>query len=262
MTAAPDRDDLPTLIAIGVLAAMAASMSHELVGHGLACLATGGQVRLVSTVFFRCDGASAVSDLGGPLGNLAWALLALTLTASRVVAHRTGRLFLLTTAAFSLFWFFGQLGVSLAGGRNDWIFAAADARWPSVWPVVAVVVAFAGYDLTRRGLTRAMRTLSAGEGAGADRRRFLSPWLAGTVAMMGAAMLFGEDRIGGLKDATLGFGVAGLGIPLACALASRFGGTGQDIGGWGRRPAWIVAAGIGFIVFCLTMGLGIGSGGL
>ena len=120
MTAVADRDDLPTLIAIGVLAAMAASLSHELFGHGAACLADGGQVRLATTVFFRCDGASAASSLGGPLGNLAWGLLALTLTASRAVAHRTARLFLLMAAGFSLFWFFGQLAETVLGGRNDW----------------------------------------------------------------------------------------------------------------------------------------------
>ena len=261
MTPASDRDDLPTLIAIGVLAAMAASLSHELVGHGVACLATGGGVRLSTTVFFRCDGASAMSDLGGPLGNLAWGVAALVLTASRIVAHRTGRLFLLTTAAFSLFWFFGQLAVTALGGRNDWIFAASEARWPSVWPAFALVIGVAGYDLTRRALTRAMRTLSAGQGAAADRRRFLTPWLAGLAAMAGAALLFAGDRAGGLKDVAMGFGVAGLGIPLACALASRFGGTGQDIGAWGRRPAWIAVAAIGYLVFCLTMGLGIGPGG-
>lgn len=262
MTAASDRDDLPTLIAIGVLAAMTASLSHELVGHGAACLATGGEIRLVSTILFRCDGASAVSNLGGPLGNLVWGLLALMLTASRIVAHRTGRLFLLTTAAFSLFWFFGQLAETVLGGSNDWIFAAAEARWPPVWPVVALVAAAVGYDVTRRALTRAMRTLSAGEGAAADRRRFLTPWLSGTLAMMAAALLFGGDRLGGFRDAGLAFGVAGLGVPLACALASRFGGTGQDIGGWGRRPVWIAAAAMGYAVFCLTMGLGIGPGGL
>lgn len=257
-----DRDDLPTLIAIGALAAMAAGLSHELVGHGVACLATGGEVRLVSTVFFRCDGASAVSDLGGPLGNLAWGLIALTLIASRIVLHRTGRLFLLTTAAFSLFWFFGQLAETVLGGRNDWIFAAAGARWPPVWPAAALIIGVAGYDVTRRALTRAMRTLSAGQGAAADRRRFLTPWLAGLVAMAGAALLFAGDRSGGLKDAVLAFGVAGLGIPLACAMASRLGGTGVDIGAWGRRKAWIATAVVGYLIFCATLGLGVGPGGL
>jgi hypothetical protein len=36
-----ERDDLATLAAIGVLAAMAAGLGHEALGHGGACLATG-----------------------------------------------------------------------------------------------------------------------------------------------------------------------------------------------------------------------------
>lgn len=103
MIGAEQRDDLWTVAALGVLAAVAATLPHELIGHGVGCIAGGGEVRLVTTVFFRCEGGGAGADLGGPLGNLAWGVVALGMMASRRVAHPEARLFLLLTAGFSLF---------------------------------------------------------------------------------------------------------------------------------------------------------------
>jgi hypothetical protein len=34
------KDDVPTLLGIGVLASIAASLAHEAFGHGMGCLCT------------------------------------------------------------------------------------------------------------------------------------------------------------------------------------------------------------------------------
>lgn len=256
-------DDLPTLCAIGVLALLAALLSHELVGHGAACLAAGGEVRLVSTIYFRCEGGDALTDIGGPLGNLVLGLIALVAIASRRVVLEEGRLFALIAGGVSLFWFCAQVGVAALLDQDDWSYAAGQAGWSPMWRIGAVVLAIAGYDLTRRAMTRSMRTLSTGQGAAADRRRFLAPWGAGVVAAVVSAAFFGGARLGGMGETLLTVGAAPVGLGLAVFLASRLGATGPGPAGRiPRRPALIAIAAVAFVLYCATVGLGLGGGDL
>lgn len=257
------RDDLPTLAAIGVLAALAATVAHEVAGHSLGCLAAGGDVRLITTIFFRCDGGNATTDLGGPLGNLALGLIALSLTANRRIVFGETRLFLLLAGGLSLFWFFAQLVADGLAATDDWNFAAGQLGWSPSWRVIAVGVGIAGYDLTRRGLTRGMRTLSTGQDRAGDRRRFLVPWLAGVVALTASAALFAGDRTGGILDTALTLGAMPLGLWLAVMVAARLGPTGErPAPATPRRWPWIIAAVIAYVAFCLTVGPGLGPGPL
>lgn len=263
MSTQPVRDDLLTVAAIGVLAALTAVASHELVGHSGGCLAAGGDVRLVTTIFFRCDGGNGLTDLGGPLGNVAVGLMAMALTASRRVRLKEMRVFLLLSGGLALFWFFSQLVVNGLTGSGDWSFAAGQLACPSSWRLFAVAVGAVGYDLTRRGLTRGMLTLSAGGDPAGDRRRFLVPWAAGMIALTASAALFAGDRLGGIRDTALTLGLAPLGLALALVLAERFGPTAQmPLTPIPRRRAWIIAAGILYSAFCLIVAPGLGGGTL
>ena len=46
------RHDLLTLVAIGVAAHIAADVVHEVLGHGVVCLLSGGKITLLTLVFF------------------------------------------------------------------------------------------------------------------------------------------------------------------------------------------------------------------
>lgn len=262
MIGAEQRDDLWTLAALGVLAALAASLSHELIGHGAGCLAAGGEVRLVTAVFFRCEGGGAGGDLGGPLGNLAWGLVAFGMMASRRVAHPEARLFLLLTAGFSLFWFCGQLALAGVTSSDDWIYTARQSGWPPEWRIAAVIAGVAGYDLTRRAITRSMRTLAPAAGRTALARRFLWPWVCGLVAMLASAALYAPARTASMTDVFMVFGLAPLGLLLAVEMARRLGPSGADANRdpLARRLTWIVPAALVYALFCLTLGHGIGPG--
>jgi hypothetical protein len=47
------RHDLLTLVAIGVAAHIAADVVHEVLGHGVVCLLSGGKITLLTWVFYR-----------------------------------------------------------------------------------------------------------------------------------------------------------------------------------------------------------------
>jgi len=48
-------DNALTLIAIGILAYIFGDMLHEAAGHGVACIAAGGNALILTTVNFQCS---------------------------------------------------------------------------------------------------------------------------------------------------------------------------------------------------------------
>ncbi len=119
--AAP-RDDLVTLVAIGLLAYASADIAHHVLGHGAACLALGGRIVSLSSIFVNCTVYGSAIDLAGPFANLALGLAALAL-AYRPSATSSARLFFALAAGFNLFWF-ALLLLFSAATRSD------DFAWP------------------------------------------------------------------------------------------------------------------------------------
>jgi hypothetical protein len=62
-------DDRTTVVAVGVIAATLAAVCHETLGHGLGCTADGGRITLLTSIYVRCAGATALTPAAGPLGN-------------------------------------------------------------------------------------------------------------------------------------------------------------------------------------------------
>ena len=116
------RDDLVTLVAIGLLAYATADIAHHVLGHGAACLALGGRIVSLSSIFVNCTVYGSAIDLAGPFANLALGLAALAL-AYRPSATSSARLFFALTAGFNFFWF-ALLLLFSAATRSD------DFAWP------------------------------------------------------------------------------------------------------------------------------------
>lgn len=238
-----DLDDLPTLAAVGILAATAAAVAHEAVGHGGACLAVGGEVTRLTSIFFRCRGGGDLVDAAGPLAQLAWGAAALAIACvSRLPPIL--RLFLLTTAAISLLWVFGQLVRDAALAADDWAFTA---RSPALrWSHVAIGAA--GYALTVRLLVRPARAL-----AGGDVRRLVVPWAVGALSAALAGALWSGHRLDGVRDSLLAVALAPLGYLLTIRSAVRSGEPPAPIG---RSWPWILAAVAVYAAFAFSLGLG------
>src|SRR3989442_8744490 len=62
--------DVPTVVAIAIVAYVLADVLHEAVGHGGACVLTGGKPLVLSTVHFDCGGDSRRGAAGGALVHL------------------------------------------------------------------------------------------------------------------------------------------------------------------------------------------------
>jgi hypothetical protein len=114
------KDNVATVAAIGLLAYASADIAHHALGHGAACLAQGGRIRSLSSVFVDCSLTGATIDLAGPFANL---VIGLTSVLCIRIVRRTAtsvRLFFILAAAFNLLWFGLQLVFSAATRTDDW----------------------------------------------------------------------------------------------------------------------------------------------
>ena len=115
----PVKSDALTIAAVGIVAYAIATMIHEALGHGGACLLSGGTPLVVSTVHMECSIETRLVAAGGTLANFAAAALFFVL--SRFARRYPTMLFfcwlswtvnLLTATGYFLF--------SGIGGFGDW----------------------------------------------------------------------------------------------------------------------------------------------
>src|SRR5205085_10953058 len=112
-----------TLAAIAALAFIVACVAHEAVGHGGTCIAAGGHITLLTSVYFHCANGGLLPSAAGPLINLAvGSILWATLRRAWSLLSAHWRLFITLAMAFNLFWGAGYFVYSAVTDMSDWAF--------------------------------------------------------------------------------------------------------------------------------------------
>lgn len=115
----PAASDTLTVAAIGIVAYALTTMLHEGLGHGGACILSGGKPLVVSTVAMECSIDTRLVAAGGTLANFAAA--ALFFTASRFARRSTSaHFFCWLTMTINLLMATGYFLFSGIGGFGDW----------------------------------------------------------------------------------------------------------------------------------------------
>lgn len=177
MTGAP-KDNPGTLLSIGVLAYLSADLAHHLLGHGGACLALGGKIVRLSSIFVDCTVTGTPVDLAGPCANLAVGLLALAAAFYTQLRDKPAvRLFIVLTAGFNLLWFTLQLAFSAASRTDDFAWAMGEYHVNEWERYGLIAIGTLGY----LGSVRLVGRLLAGFADPRTRvqRIVLTSWLAG-----------------------------------------------------------------------------------
>jgi hypothetical protein len=241
------QDDLATLAAVGALAAIAAALGHEAVGHAGSCLATGGEVTLLTAIWFRCSPGSALVDVAGPLGGVGAAAVGVALASWSPRSALRVRLFGLLLGSFAGFWFFAQLVVHVTLGRDDWSVAAG---WSGNWRAAAVAGGVIGYGVMLRLTWRLAERIGRGP---RDRRRFLVPHAAGALGLIACAALRPSD--GSALEMTLTLAVAPLGFVWAVTRPLPPLDTAASVE---RSWPWTMAGMAALIAYAGVFGFGVG----
>ena len=242
-----ETDDMATLAAVGVLAVVIAALAHEVLGHAGACLAAGGDVTLLTAIWFRCSPASAWVDSAGPLAGLLAGAVGLTLAGFAPRSAVPLRLFGLLLGSYAGFWFCAQLVSQVLLRQDDWSFTA---RWAIGWRILLISAAVAGYGVLIRVIRRLAGLIAWGR---ADRKRFLLPHAAGALAMVSCAALRPDD--GSAVEMALTVAVAPLGY--VWAVTRPFPTSERH-----KRPLrswpWVLAGLTTLTVYGFVFGPGIG----
>jgi hypothetical protein len=114
------KDNYLTIAAISLVAYLTADVAHHMLGHAAACLALGGQIKLLSSVFVNCSLTGSAIDLAGPFANLLTGLVSLVAIYLLPRMSSSTRLFLALVVAFNFFWFYLQLAFSVTTRTDDW----------------------------------------------------------------------------------------------------------------------------------------------
>jgi hypothetical protein len=260
MTANQPHHDGQTLAAIGALAYCMSAVVHEVLGHAGSCVLSGGQVALLTSAWFRCQGGGMAADLGGPIANLlAGGLLWLALSCGILRITPQLRLLVLLTLVFNLFWAGGGMMYSALTGKDDWALLVT-ARQP-VWlyRVILLVCGLLLYRWTMGLLAREIQPFLDESGRSMrprPGRLLLVLYLAAGVAACLAALTYGPDPLGAVREAALESFAANIALLFLYRRARS-----PAVAAGGRlvihRSPWLLTAAIlGCIAFALTLGHG------
>ena len=253
--------DLWTIVAIAIVAYVFASVIHEGIGHGGACLLTGGHPVALSTVHFECEGEGRLVAAGGTIANFAAALM--FWLASRAASRATRlRYFLWLSMTINLLSAGGYFLFSGVGNIGDWAVVIQGLQPPWLWRAGLVILGLCSYLLFVWIALREMRPFLGQNDPERLRRAkklTLVPYFTGGILSCVAGM----------------FNPVGLILVAISAAAASFGGTSGLAWMWqffrghripriafqmpplSRSRGWMIAAGILGILFIAILGPGL-----
>lgn len=138
--------DVSTIVAIAIVAYVFASIIHEGIGHGGACLLTGGHPLALSTVHFECDAEGPLVAAGGTIANCAAGLM--FWLGSRAASRATRlRYFLWLSMTINLLQAGGYFLFSGVGNVGDWAVVIQSLQPLWLWRVGLVILGVCSYGL-------------------------------------------------------------------------------------------------------------------
>jgi len=251
-TSAPQRDDIATLMAIGLVAYVCETLLHEAVGHGGMCLASGYRVTAIAPLWMHCSTTTRLVNLMGPAANLVGAVVyGLILRLAPPRGDRV-RLFLWLGLAFNGLVAAGYIGVGGLTGFGDWPVVVAGLAPGWLVRVGLVVVGVGLYLVFLRLAGGALRRIAGPLTDRRLRRLVLAPAFGAAIAALGAE-IYGQ-----------GARPLGLALAAGCTLVVGFSLTSlptvkTEAGtGFGVRfsLAWVVVAAVVGVGFVLAVGPG------
>ncbi|MFZ0735250.1 MAG: hypothetical protein WAM79_23230 [Candidatus Sulfotelmatobacter sp.] len=185
------HDDVLTIAAISVVAAILCNVLHEGVGHGLTALLTGAKSGVLTTVAWSSTYDSRLVEAGGTLVNLSAGLIFWLLLRKAAGFSLSIRYFLLVSFAFNLFTGTGYFFFSGVTDFGDWaaVITGLHPHW--AWRALLTVGGAISYFLAVRVIGAALvRDVGVPRGRQKRLRRMtLVPYLSAIVLASAAGLL-------------------------------------------------------------------------
>ena len=137
-----------TLASIGVMAYVFADIIHEVIGHGLTSLILGNKITLLTSVYFRSEPHSFVTDIFGPIFNLVAGLTIRAVLKQVDISNLYIKLLLILTMAFNFFWFSWMCIYSGITNKGDFAFYVSGQTELYIWRLFLIISGLFTYYLT------------------------------------------------------------------------------------------------------------------
>jgi len=264
--------DIPTLVAISIVAWALAVTLHEVVGHALPAVLMGLKVKLVTTtandipsdqitIDFWRSGLWRIISAGGTLVNFLTGAIALLLLHFRKPISKALQYFLWLFATFSFIIVIMYLVSATAIGAGDWIQFVQDLDPRNLYIAIiigtGILLAIAGYALPLREWMPNLK---------GNRLALLKitsiPVLALTITQILSALRSPfQNEVGGQNPLVISVFVC-----IHCVIWAILvnlipiprSSKGIESIGLGRSPFWLVAGIVFFLFFVLILGAGLG----
>jgi hypothetical protein len=253
--------DLPTIIAISIVAFAIADVLHEGVGHGSACLLTGGHARVLTSVYFDCDRSNRLIAAGGTLSNFVFGFICWIALRAANPARRHSRFFLWLLMTVNLLQASGYFLFSGVANFGDWADVIQNLKPAALWRVGLTLLGAVSYALlVWLALLELRRFLGESDyRRGAAKDLTIIPYITGGVLYTVAGMFNPVGMIlVGLSAAAASFGgtsgMAWMTQYLQTKLIPRIPGHPLSLP---RSRGWITAALITAAIFVGILGHGV-----
>jgi hypothetical protein len=252
-------DDVLTICAISILAAILSNILHEGVGHGLIALLTGAKSGVLTTVAWSSEFDSRLVAAGGTLVNVVAGLMFWFALRSAQNASLPIRYFLLISAAFNLFAGTGYFFFSGVTDFGDWaaVISGLAPHW--LWRVLLVVLGAVSYYAAVRVVGVGLRRYVGVPREQQRRLRKLTivPYIS-AILLLSIAGLLNPLGIQLLWQSALPATAGGqsglLWLQYYIPRGTEPNRTPEQVE---RNSGWIVAAGILALVYIVVLGRGI-----
>jgi hypothetical protein len=235
------------LASIAAIAFIVACVSHEAIGHGGACLAGGGTIAWLTSVYFQCSNGGAWVAAAGPATNLVVGAICWWLLRSNA-ANLAIRMFLVLAMAFNLFWGAGYFIFSAATNSGDWAWVLRDLGLGPLWLWRASMGVLGVFIYAR-----SVRSVSNHWPVGVS---FVTPYVAAGVVACGATFFYLGPMLPALREGAQESFVAAVGLLLLAGRRQRAPAEALDFSAPGN--CWLFLAALIVFAFWLTLGRGFG----
>ncbi|MBO9202065.1 MULTISPECIES: hypothetical protein [Niastella] len=237
---------------VGVAAYILADIFHEVVGHGGTCLIIRNKVDLITSVCFKSNPGSFLTDIGGPITNLLFGLLIHAFLKKRKSHALLSTLFLLNIMAYNLFWFSGTLLQSGLSKAGDWTYTIKELNIGTIGKPVLVIAGTIAYLLSIKIIWLHVNRIGLVFAEFPLRQSIVYSYFAAAIAATIAGLFFKYDRIHAAFEGLLEMSGS---LPVMFIIP----GIQTKVNNYELRASQIVIISIFilFIIFCFTLGRGI-----
>ncbi len=183
-----------TLVSIGTISYIIADIAHEAIGHGGACLIAGGKITLLTSVYFRSQTHSFITDAFGPLTNLGIGLLLWTLLRGANHFKAYTQFLLLHSMTFNLFWFSWLCFYAGITNKGDFAFDIKGTAELLSWRIFLVAIGISFYRIFLQLIVSAALTIFNSREHHFSKQQlrqlFLIPYLSAGVSALIAVSFF------------------------------------------------------------------------